>query len=376
MWRRISLLTIGVIVFSVTITSAQGNSQPLWRVQLDQYCTDLGFVGVEVDGAQNNVYGLGCKDNSGVRHGMNMVEVCRYLYGDSYLTPKYSDFNNPDSWRCYPTEDPSPTVAPENYPPQGGSGNSGNSGQGNNPPPQQPSSPSCGNGWCEESETCSSCSSDCGTCPAVVPPPPPQEQPSEESWCTGTFGLHAGVVAQVTPGLSNRLRSGPGLGYGVLGTIPPGNPLSIISGPSCSDGYTWWQVNYQGTVGWTAEGNGNEMWIERVGEEDGGEVWNSVQPADKVNIIIPPFCGPESVHAWVQFTIYGLFKYEGLKLQSMIPWGERLAADSQLLYHKSMPDGVEIIRMGLNCTDLFLLAPYQVAPLTDVDNWQLIYRVQ
>lgn len=119
MWRRISLLTLGVILL-VTVTSiisvspghAQGDSKPLWRVITDQYCTEHGYVGVEVDGSQNNVFGLGCKDSNGILHGMNMVEVCRYLYGDAYLNPQYTDFNNPDSWRCYQTQGPAPTAVP------------------------------------------------------------------------------------------------------------------------------------------------------------------------------------------------------------------------------------------------------------------------
>jgi hypothetical protein len=62
----------------------------------------------------------------------------------------------------------------------------------------------------------------------------------------------------------NSLRSLPGRSSTsvVIGEIPGGGVFNIISGPQCADGYYWWQVNYNGVIGWTAEGQDSTYWIE------------------------------------------------------------------------------------------------------------------
>jgi len=74
-----------------------------------------------------------------------------------------------------------------------------------------------------------------------------------------------GGRGQVTPGLANRIRSGAGTSYRELGMAQPGVVFDVLDGPVCSDGLWWWQINYQGTTGWTVEGDNTENWIERVG---------------------------------------------------------------------------------------------------------------
>lgn len=67
--------------------------------------------------------------------------------------------------------------------------------------------------------------------------------------------LSLGVQGQVTPGGFNRVRAGAGLIHPQLGEIPGGGVFTVLNGPLCVDGYLWWQVSYQGLIGWTAEGN-------------------------------------------------------------------------------------------------------------------------
>jgi|GEM_PF-5245137 len=74
--------------------------------------------------------------------------------------------------------------------------------------------------------------------------------------------LRVGANGRVTPGLPNNLRSQPTQNAERLLRIPAGATFSVLSGPQCGDGYTWWEVSYNGTVGWTAEGGGNEYWVE------------------------------------------------------------------------------------------------------------------
>jgi hypothetical protein len=76
----------------------------------------------------------------------------------------------------------------------------------------------------------------------------------------------------VTPGLPNVVRSAPGTHASgayhsvELGEIPGNGIFSVLNGPQCGpDGRWWWHVNYNGLVGWTAEGEGTSTyWLEPV----------------------------------------------------------------------------------------------------------------
>lgn len=69
---------------------------------------------------------------------------------------------------------------------------------------------------------------------------------------------------RVTPGLGNIIRSGAGLDYPQIGIARPGVVFDVLDGPVCADGYWWWRISYQGTRGWTVQGDGQEDWIEGV----------------------------------------------------------------------------------------------------------------
>lgn len=70
----------------------------------------------------------------------------------------------------------------------------------------------------------------------------------------------------VVPDLGNNaLRDAPGLsedGSNEIGVIPPNGQVTVLAGPECVSGYNWWQVNYDGQIGWTAEGEGNTYWLQ------------------------------------------------------------------------------------------------------------------
>jgi serine/threonine protein kinase len=88
--------------------------------------------------------------------------------------------------------------------------------------------------------------------------------------CPGVFvsRLIPGDFARVVPDdESNRLRSGPGTSNRQIDRIPSGGFFRVLDGPVCADGFAWYQVNYNGTVGWTAEADDEEYWLE-VWDED------------------------------------------------------------------------------------------------------------
>ncbi|MBZ0294853.1 MAG: WD40 repeat domain-containing protein [Anaerolineae bacterium] len=73
------------------------------------------------------------------------------------------------------------------------------------------------------------------------------------------------IQAQVATGTPLRdLHEQPGLASISVAQIPPSAVFHIDNGPQCANGLLWWQVNYDGTIGWVAEGEAGAYWIEPV----------------------------------------------------------------------------------------------------------------
>ncbi|MBZ0291668.1 MAG: SH3 domain-containing protein [Anaerolineae bacterium] len=96
-----------------------------------------------------------------------------------------------------------------------------------------------------------------------------QAQSASAQWaCSQPTRLYVGGGGRVTlyPNLPNRVRSTPSYAGYVIGQIPSGGTFAVIGGPHCANGVSWWQVNHNGLVGWTAEGDGvNTYWLEPAG---------------------------------------------------------------------------------------------------------------
>lgn len=75
--------------------------------------------------------------------------------------------------------------------------------------------------------------------------------------------LVAGAAARITPGDPNILRNNPAVTATKIGTIPGSAYFNVMSGPVCDPaGIAWWQINYNGLIGWTAEGKGSVYYTE------------------------------------------------------------------------------------------------------------------
>jgi WD40 repeat protein len=71
------------------------------------------------------------------------------------------------------------------------------------------------------------------------------------------------MQARVVPGgAPNNVRVEPRTDAGLAGEIAPNGVFTIIAGPQCANGFVWWQVDFDGLVGWTAEGRDGEYWLE------------------------------------------------------------------------------------------------------------------
>ena len=85
--------------------------------------------------------------------------------------------------------------------------------------------------------------------------------------CSGTPKSQVGIgsTARVTftDGTPTRIRKQPGTSAKIIGRIPEGTRFLIVGGHTCSDGYTWWNIELgNGTRGWMAEGKGGTYYLE------------------------------------------------------------------------------------------------------------------
>ena len=103
---------------------------------------------------------------------------------------------------------------------------------------------------------------------ATLPPSPfPTIVGSNGDICPGSppsrlfIGQHASVSVG---GVPNRLRDQPGTDANQIGILKPSTPFEIIGGPTCDTTkfLRWWQVDANGQVGWTTEGEGQNYYLD------------------------------------------------------------------------------------------------------------------
>jgi hypothetical protein len=86
--------------------------------------------------------------------------------------------------------------------------------------------------------------------------------------CTsGWTRLEAGQEAKVSEdnSLTNLVRLGPGTNEPIVARLYPGSIVKLIEGPVCVDGVVFWRVgSYPTGIGWTAEGEGKEYYLEPI----------------------------------------------------------------------------------------------------------------
>ena len=74
--------------------------------------------------------------------------------------------------------------------------------------------------------------------------------------------LTVGHTGRVTPGAANNIREEPTTASKIVGKIAGGETFTVIGGPACAQGMTWWEVQFRNFTGWTAESDGSAYWIE------------------------------------------------------------------------------------------------------------------
>ena len=80
--------------------------------------------------------------------------------------------------------------------------------------------------------------------------------------------LHVGDRARVAmfPYENQRIRNEPNSSSTILTLFQPGTMMKILEGPVCANGWVWWKVQgySTGKIGWTAEGDSTNYWLEPV----------------------------------------------------------------------------------------------------------------
>jgi hypothetical protein len=114
---------------------------------------------------------------------------------------------------------------------------------------------------------------------------------SNKSLCDGApkSRVAVGSVARITftDGTPTRVRKQPEASSKILGRLAEGVQFSLIDGPRCSDGFTWWRIQLaNGTRGWVAEGNRSTYFIEPVdaSQQTCSSMPARVQPGDKARV--------------------------------------------------------------------------------------------
>jgi hypothetical protein len=74
--------------------------------------------------------------------------------------------------------------------------------------------------------------------------------------------LTIGTQGQMSPGPANNLRAEPSTRGDYLGQLESGDIFDVLAGPVCADGYAWWLIDWDGLIGWTAEGVNRDYWLE------------------------------------------------------------------------------------------------------------------
>lgn len=96
--------------------------------------------------------------------------------------------------------------------------------------------------------------------------------------CALPSRLVANAMGQVIDDDPNTLREQASPSSRAILSIPPDGIFNVIAGPICTEGFQYWQVSYEGEVGWTAEyGPTNSYWLDIYVEPTATPETESVQ---------------------------------------------------------------------------------------------------
>lgn len=129
--------------------------------------------------------------------------------------------------------------------------------------------------------------------PTTEPGPArPTATPSNCSPLHPRIGI--GSQGRILPPQPNVMRATPARAGEYVTDIAVGGVVTILDGPRCAGTFTWWQVDYNGTIGWTVESDGSEYWIEPFDPNASAtpEGENTESTGGPVAEVTPVICDP------------------------------------------------------------------------------------
>jgi hypothetical protein len=78
------------------------------------------------------------------------------------------------------------------------------------------------------------------------------ESPGATAATTRSISVGGYVRVVNTEGTGLRMRAAAGLDYVTIETFQDGDLLRVVAGPQNADGFEWWQLEYDGVLGWCA----------------------------------------------------------------------------------------------------------------------------
>lgn len=90
--------------------------------------------------------------------------------------------------------------------------------------------------------------------------------------------LIIGQQGNVTPGPPNNVRDLPSRDGVLIGEIPGASVFVVLDGPVCDGEIYWWQVDYEGLIGWTAEGKNDTYWVVPIASTPTPTATNTATP--------------------------------------------------------------------------------------------------
>lgn len=174
-----------------------------------------------------------------------------------------------------------------------------------------------------------------------------------------TIGQAARVT--ITNGTGNNLRATAATTATVLGVLPDGEIVGVLSGPQCVENLYWWQVRrWDGQTGWTAEGDATGYWME-LWPVVGGQIAAGARPA-LPDLPIAFLAGYEG------YLVPHTIAADGSGLQTL---GQTPAVQNRLTWS---PDGLRLVFSdGNNVWDIGQLDAVQVTSTPDsAETWPTV----
>lgn len=86
---------------------------------------------------------------------------------------------------------------------------------------------------------------------------------AQDTACDGllTPRLVAGERGYVAPLGANNVRSAPSASAELVGQVEEGERFAVVDGPTCADGFVWFNIQNDRIEGWSAEGGGDAYWL-------------------------------------------------------------------------------------------------------------------